>query len=202
MKVNRFGQGEILNPEEISLLFRDGFVNLRDRALFGICLYAGARINEACTILKGDVISPRGVRPKLIIRSYNTKGGRDTREIQIHPILKAYLEAYTPTINARGKNPHLFPGRHGLNHIHASSADRILREALERVGLEEGGFSTHSFRRTCLTAMSNANIPLRHIQSISGHRSLGALERYLGVTDQHKESAIAALNFDTISAPF
>ncbi|MBP5977258.1 site-specific integrase [Brasilonema sp. CT11] len=205
MKINRFGQGEILKPEEISLLFREGFVNERDRALFGICLYGGARINEACTMLKGDVISPRGVRPKLMIRSYNAKGGRDTREIQIHPTLKEYLEAYYPTIHARGKNLHLFPGRHGLNHIHTSSADRLLRNALQRVGLEEGGFSTHSFRRTCLTMMSDANIPLRHIQAISGHRSLGALERYLGVTDYHKESAIAALNFSdpaSNSAPF
>nr|WP_267871437.1 tyrosine-type recombinase/integrase [Nostoc sp. CHAB 5715] len=123
--------------------------------MFGVCLYAGARINEACTLLKRDVITPRGVRPKLIIRSYNTKGGRDTREIQIHPILKDYLEAYAPLIKTRGKNPHLFPGRHGLNHIHQASADRLMREALQRVGLEERGMSTHSFRRTCLTAMSD-----------------------------------------------
>ncbi|MHC5915379.1 MAG: tyrosine-type recombinase/integrase [Nostoc sp.] len=202
MKINGFGQAEILKPEEISLLFREGFVKERDRALFGICLYTGARIYETCTLLKGDVISPRGVRPKLIIRHYNTKGGRDTREIQIHPILREYLEAYAPTITARGKNPHLFPGRHGLNHIHEASADRILREALQRVGLEEGGYSTHSFRRTCLTAMSDAGIPLRHIQSISGHRTLAALERYLGVTDQHKENAIAALDFETALPPF
>ncbi len=101
-----------------------------------------------------------------------------------------------PTIKARGKNLHLFPGRHGLNHIHQASADRILREALQRVGLEEGGHSTHSFRRTSLTAMSDAGIPLRHIQSISGHRTLAALERYLGVTDQHKQNAIAVLNFE------
>lgn len=198
MKINGFGQAEILKPEEISLLFREGFVNPRDRALFGVCLYTGARIYEACTLLKGDVISPRGVRPKLIIRSYNTKGGRDTREIQIHPILKLYLEVYTPAIKARGKNLHLFPGRHGLNHIHQASADRILRSALQRVGLEDGGFSSHSFRRTCLTAMSDASIPLRHIQSISGHRTLSALERYLGVTDQHKQNAIAALDFGDI----
>lgn len=202
MKINGFGQAEILKPEEISLLFREGFVNPRDRALFGVCLYAGARINEVCTLLKGDVITPRGVRPKLIIRSYNTKGGRDTREIQIHPILKDYLEAYAPLIKARGKNPHLFPGRHGLNHIHQASADRLMREALQRVGLEERGMSTHSFRRTCLTAMSDAGIPLRHIQSISGHRSLAALERYLGVTDQHKENAIAALDFGQTVSPF
>jgi integrase/recombinase XerD len=195
VKINRFGQAEILRPEDIALLFSEGFANERDRALFGICLYAGARINEACTLLKGDVISPRGVRPKLIIRSHNTKGKQDTREIQIHPMLKEYLEAYSPNIKARGKNPHLFPGRHGLGHIHKCSADRIMREALERVGLEERGFSTHSFRRTCLTTMSDAGIPLRHIQSISGHRSLAALERYLGVTDQHKENAIATLVF-------
>ena len=202
MKINRYGQSEILSPDQISLLFTEGFVNARDRALFGICLYAAARINEACTLLKGDVVTPMGVRSKLIIRSYNTKGKAGTREILIHPQLREYLEAYVPNIKVRGKNPHLFPGRHGLNHIQKGSADRILREALYRIGLHEGGFSSHSFRRTCLTTMSDAGIPLRHIQSISGHRSLAALERYLGVTDLHKGNAIATLNFKPISMPF
>ena len=36
-------------------------------------------------LLKGDVIGAIRVRPKLIIRAYNTKGGQDTREIQVHP---------------------------------------------------------------------------------------------------------------------
>jgi hypothetical protein len=36
-------------------------------------------------------------------------------------------------------------------------------------------------------------VPLRHIQSISGHHTLAALERYLGVTDQQKQSVIATL---------
>ena len=195
MKINRFGQSEIFKPEEISLLFRDGFVNVRDRVLFGVCLYGAARINESCTLLKGDLVSPRGVRGKLIIRAHNTKGGQDTREIQIHPTLREYLEEYIPQIKARGKNPHLFPGRHGLGHIHKASADKLLRFALRRVDLDEMGFSSHSFRRTALTTMSNSGVPLRHIQSISGHRSLAALERYLGVTDQQKESAISTLVF-------
>jgi integrase/recombinase XerD len=45
--------------------------------------------------------------------------------------------------------------------------------------------------------MSDAGVPvpLRHIQSISGHRTLAALERYLGVTDEQKKSAIATLVF-------
>ncbi|PSB06986.1 integrase [Pleurocapsa sp. CCALA 161] len=37
--------------------------------------------------------------------------------------------------------------------------------------------------------------PLRHIQAISRHRFLAALEQYLAVTEQQTESAISTLNF-------
>ncbi|CCQ49212.1 tyrosine-type recombinase/integrase (plasmid) [Crocosphaera watsonii WH 8501] len=194
MKVNRYGRAEILTPDEISLLFTEGLTKPRDRALFGVCLYAAARINEACTLFYADVIGFKGVRDKLVIRSFNTKGKQDTREIDIHPRLKVYLEEYKDSAPSLNKyNPHLFPGRHGRGHIHKGSADLILREACRRLELE--GVSTHSFRRTALTQMSDAGVPLRHIQAISGHRTLGALERYLGVTDKQKHSAISTLDF-------
>jgi integrase/recombinase XerD len=192
MKVNRFGRAEILTPEQISLLFTEGFTKPRDRALFGVCLYAATRINEACTLLRGDVIGIKGIRDKLVLRSYNTKGSRDTREIDIHPRLRGYLEEYRE-LGFDRRNPYLFPGRHGRDHIKKNSADYILRQVCEK--LEWEGVSTHSFRRTALTQMSDAGVPLRHIQAISGHRSLSALERYLGVTDKQKQSAIASLDF-------
>lgn len=193
MKVNRFGKAEILTPEQISLLFTSGFVNSRDRALFGVCLYAAARINEACTLFSGDVIGIKGVREKLVIRSFNTKGKQETREIDIHPQLREYLEEYSKLTRPNKYNPYLFPGRHGRGHIHKASADRILREACKKLEIE--GVSTHSFRRTALTWMSDAGVPLRHIQAISGHRTLAALERYLGVTDKQKQRAISTLSF-------
>jgi integrase len=59
MKINRFGKAEILNPQEITLLFSEGLVKPRDRALFGVCLYAAARINESCTLQRGDIIGTR-----------------------------------------------------------------------------------------------------------------------------------------------
>ncbi len=189
MKSDRYGQSERLSPEQITLLFTEGLLTTRDRALFGVCLYTACRINEACTLLTADVMGIKGIRDKILIRSINTKGKQDTREIQIHPKLKDYLEAYQPDI----KKEHLFPGRHSRGHIHKASADKILREACKRVGLE--GVSTHSFRRTALTQMHNAGVPMRHIQSISGHRTLAALARYLDVTDEQKQSAIFSLNF-------
>ena len=192
MKVNKFGRAEILTPIQISKLFDEGFVKPRDRALFGVCLYAAARINEACTLLRGDVIGVRGVREVLVIRSYNTKGKQSTREIQVHPQLKEYLELYQQQ-DIYGDRPYLFPGRHGRGSIHKASADRILRQVCQKLEIE--GVSTHSFRRTALTKMSDAGVPLRHIQAISGHRTLAALERYLGVTELQKENAISMLDF-------
>ncbi len=192
MKVNRYGRAAILTPTQISLLFTEGFVKPRDKALFGVCLYAAARINEACTLLRGDVIGFKGVRSVLVIRSYNTKGKQETREIQIHPQLKEYIEEHHRTDRWHTR-PHLFPGRHGRNHIRKVSADAILRSACKKLEIE--GVSTHSFRRTALTRMSDAGVPLRHIQAISGHKTLSALERYLGVTEQQKETAISTLDF-------
>ncbi len=61
MKVNRYGRAEILTPQQISLLFTEGFVNPRNRALFGVRLYAAARINEACTLFYADAIGVKGV---------------------------------------------------------------------------------------------------------------------------------------------
>jgi hypothetical protein len=67
-----------------------------------------------------------------------------------------------------------------------------LREAFSRIGIE--GASTHSFRRTALTQMSNAGIPLRIIQEISGHSNLEQLQRYLDVKPDQVKGAIASLS--------
>ncbi|MEX0272420.1 tyrosine-type recombinase/integrase [Leptolyngbyaceae cyanobacterium UHCC 1019] len=181
------GQAKILTADEINRLFVDGFSCDRDRALFGVCLYTGCRINEACTLATSDAIDSKGVKDNLIIRKKNTKGQQETREIATATELRGYLERHQP-----GKQ-HLFSGRHGRGHINPRSAAAILEEAFKTVGIEGG--STHSFRRTALTQMANAGVPLHVIQKISGHKSLQALQRYLAVSEQQVKDAIAALKF-------
>lgn len=73
-----------------------------------------------------------------------------------------------------------------------SSADTILREAFVSAGIE--GASTHSFRRTALTQMSNAGIALRVMQEISGHSNLELLQRYLEVRREKVRGAIASFS--------
>ena len=189
MKIDRHGRAKILTQAEIQLLFNQGLESNRDRALFGICLYTACRINEACTIRTVDVYDTGGrVRTELTIRKGNTKGKLATRGIPVLEDLRRRLVTYQPP------DPHgyLFPGRHGRGHLLADSASWLLRGACKRVGIE--GVSTHSFRRTALTQMSDAGIPLRIIQEVSGHRTLDELQKYLEVRPEQVRGAIASLS--------
>lgn len=188
MKINRHGKAKILSQSEIQLIFSQGLNNDRDRAVFGVCLFSACRIREAVTLLTEDIYTRSGtVRPCLILRKENTKGKLATRSIPVIEDLRRILTNYYPLAG----NPYLFGGRsHG--HISHDSAARILRQACQRVGII--GVSTHSFRRSALSQMSNAGIPLRVIQEISGHRNLEQLQKYLEVTDEQVLGAAATLS--------
>ena len=188
MKINRHGKAKILTPDEIKLLFNQGLVDLRDKALFGVCLYCACRIREACTLICEDVYQPSGkIRDGLVIRKANTKGKLATRYIPIIEDLRHLLTLYHSDHEV-----YLFPGRYGRGHINPDTAGRILREACNSLNIQ--GVSTHSFRRTALTQMSNAGIPLRVIQEISGHRNLDQLQKYLEVEEDQVKGAVASLS--------
>jgi len=152
-------------------------------------LYTACRINEACTLRLTDVYNRKGqVREEIIIRKENTKGKLATRCIPVIEDLRLLLADYYPS----PRTWFLFTGRHGIGHINPDSAGRILKEACDRLDIE--GVSTHSFRRTALTQMSNACIPLRVIQEVSGHRTLDELQKYLEVTPAQVRGAVSALS--------
>jgi integrase/recombinase XerD len=139
-----------------------------------------------------DIYTNSGtVRSTINFRKANTKGKLQTRTI---PVIEDLLRLLTSWRSHAGQI-YLFPGRHPSHHwkhLHTNSADRILREAFSRTDIE--GASTHSFRRTALTQMSNAGIPLRIIQEISGHSNLEQLQRYLEVKPDQVKGAIASLS--------
>lgn len=195
MKRDRHGKGKILSQEEIQLLFSQGLTNLRDRCIFAVMLYTAIRVNEACTLLTEDVYDSSGrVRSHLTIRKKNTKRKLATRTLPIISELRTILAAYEKEAGL----VYLFPSHRG-GHITNDSAMRILRKACNRVGIE--GASTHSFRRTALTQMSDNNIPLRVIAEVSGHRNLAQLQGYLDVRPEQVLGAVSSLSMLSFVSP-
>lgn len=192
VKIARHGQAAVLSQPEIERLFNEGFQTDRDRALFGFCLYTACRIAEACSMQSEDVYTSRGVvRSFINIRKGNTKGKLATRTIPVIEDLRRLLSIWHPHAGPT----YLFPSRHPNHHwkhIHKDSAIALLQAAFKRVGIE--GASSHSFRRTALTQMSAAGVPLRVIQEISGHRTLTELQKYLEVSESQVRGAVASLS--------
>ena len=171
MKRERHGRAKILAPSEIQLLFNQELETLRDRALFGFCLYTACRIDEACTQLTQDAYNnAEAVRPYMTIRKGNSKGKLASRAIPTSEDLRLLLGQYKP----QSGDKYLFPGRWGKKHIHPDSASLILR--------------------TALTQMSDANIPFRVIAEVSGHHNLTQLHAYLEVKPEQVKGAIASLS--------
>ncbi|MDZ4878120.1 MAG: Tyrosine recombinase XerC [Chroococcidiopsis cubana SAG 39.79] len=180
MKVKGNGRAKILTQAELERLFTRGFLTPRDKLLFAIAYYCACRVSEVLALTAADLAGS-----VVTLRKATTKGKMATRTLPSHPKLQAYLAAYDPPSSL------LFPGRSKDKPLSRAAADLILRAACRRARIR--GASTHSFRRTALTNMSNANVPIRVIQEISGHKSLTALQRYLEVKPDQVESAIALL---------
>lgn len=181
MKVKGNGRAKILTQAELNRLFERGLVTPRDKLLFAIAYYCACRVSEVLALTTEDVIG--GV---VTLRKTTTKGKSATRTLPMHPKLLEYLEAYKPPAEL------LFPGRSQDKPLTRAMADLTLRSACRRVRVR--GVSTHSFRRTALTNLSNAGVPVRVIQEISGHKSLTALQRYLEVQPERVVAAITLLN--------
>jgi integrase/recombinase XerD len=180
VKVQGNGRAKILRPAEIDRLFERGFITARDRLLFAVTFYCACRISEALALTTHDIVGA-----SVTLRKATTKGSSATRTLPLHPILAKYLKAYNPDVGF------LFPGRDNTKPLTRAQADVIFKEACKRVRIK--GASTHSMRRTALTNLSNAGVPLRVIMEISGHKNLSSLQRYLEVQPEQLVRAIGLL---------
>ncbi|AFZ61316.1 tyrosine-type recombinase/integrase [Anabaena cylindrica FACHB-243] len=91
----------------------------------------------------------------------------------------------------KSDNPFLFPGRRSKGYISLRNAMSIFVYAFDKLGID--GASTHSCRRTALTMMHREGVILKVLQEISGHKDLGALQKYLEVSEEQARAAINIL---------
>ncbi len=188
MKIKGQGQAKVLTEGELGDLFSVGLITPRDRLLFGICLYTGCRIGEACSLRWRDI-----VEGAITFRIENTKT-RSSRTVAMSLALLGLLGEYRQVEEReRFGSVYLFRGKRVGSHLCPSMAHKILKGATERIGVM--GVSTHSFRRTALTMMCRKGVNLRVIQKISGHKNLNVLAHYLEVSEQEKEAALAMIEF-------
>lgn len=194
-KNNRSGQAAILTESDI-LKIRRQLTNKSHRLFWDLARYTGERWGAICKLKVSDVyLDPYRAVPHLditfpaAIRKASPDGSRATRQVPVHPALKEILEAYKPPDGGW-----LFPSstRSGCP-ITFQAADDFLQRALVAAQLGHKGISTHSTRRSFITALYLRGVDLVTLQKITGHKDLKSLQRYVEISPDRVRRAIAIL---------
>ena len=189
MKLNRQGRSRILDKDQLDLLI-DSLPSDKHKLIALVCRRTACRISEAIQLRYENVMP--GV---LFFPIEITKNKLSPRSIPITDDFYQVLNNWKKQCEEAGESTdakcYLFKGRYANSHLTSRAFQKALKGAIIKADLI--GTSSHSFRRSGLNSASNANIPLRHIQEISGHRNLGTLQRYLSVNDDQLKAAASAM---------
>ena len=190
MKINRYGQAKVLDSQELDLVIN--YLPSKFHQVLALTLRnTGARISEVIQLTWRDVEKESILFPKTIV-----KRKLKSREIFIsESFYKCLMDWKQEWTLFKGREPlpedYIFYGRFDGSHITSRAFFLALQKSLERA--EIVGATSHSFRRSALTKLHKSGLPLKVIQSLSGHSSLSTLSLYLEVSDQDKKRAISLL---------
>ncbi len=151
---------------------------------FYLTLYSlGLRLREATTLQVRDILSDRG-----LVHIHAGKGALD-RMVPLPKVTLLILRKYYKTHH----NPQwLFPamGHNGgkdaqfaKTPVSDSGVQGVLQRTVKRLGFKKH-IHPHVFRHAYATHLLEANIPIRHVQKILGHKTLQSTMVYLHVTTQ------------------
>ncbi|MDT9298435.1 MAG: site-specific integrase, partial [Arthrospira platensis PCC 7345] len=145
------------------------------QTLLAILMYTGERVGAVRLLRVPDVyVSPAShiVLPEITFRSETRKrsGGKDggVRQVPISQKLREILGTYRI-----GGGDFLFPSPSDISKpVTVQAFDSFHRKAIAQLGLQNEGYSLHSYRRTFITKLYNKGISTRTIMEITGHKSM------------------------------
>ena len=182
MKIDRFNRSRVLTSDELDQVHDQ--LSGPHRVLATLLRKTAARVSEGLA-LRWKYVTPTSI----VYIKPTTKGKRQTRSVPLDPTLAKEPSAWKQLVNPNDDpDAWVFPGRNPGEHLTRRGFDHALRKACEELDLR--GFSTHGFRRSFLTSAYQAGVPLRNLQSISGHASLNQISVYLEVPEQAKTDAV------------
>ena len=189
MKTNRFGQAAVLDSAQLDALI-SALPGVHHQVLAELCRRTACRISEGRQLTWSSITQAGITFPKTI-----TKGKLASRTVPCTPQLQAILAAWrTEWAAMNGREPlngdFVFPGRFAGQCLSSRAFMDALKRAADEAGLE--GVSSHSFRRSALSSASEAGVPLAALRTLSGHRNLGVLQKYLEISQKAREEAAAA----------
>lgn len=148
----------------------------RNRTMLLMTHWAGLRVGEVAALTIGDVVNADGtVKEEVRLSAEQTKGN-SARTVYLGTKIRRELAQYLATINTANKLKPLFytQKRAGFT---ANTLTQHFFHLYRAAGVE--GASSHSGRRSYLTALADKGISIHILKSLAGHRSIATTAKYL-----------------------
>ncbi len=137
---------------------------------------AGLRVSEVCRLRVEDIDGKRG-----LIHVRLGKGGKDRYVMLSARLLQALREYW---VQVRPSGGWLFPGREKGAHLHPTSVNWALKEAVRKAKLKKR-ITAHTLRHSFATHLLETGNDIRLIQVLLGHASIKTTARYAQVSAAH-----------------
>jgi integrase/recombinase XerD len=148
-------------------------------------IYAcGLRLREGTYLQVADIDPQR-----MLVRVRQGKGGKD-RYVPLAErtldLLRMYWQRERPRL-------WLFPARHQLTPLSATTLQKTFKRVLRQGGLSKDA-SIHTLRHSYATHLLERGVSLRVIQELLGHQSPSTTARYTHLTPKTFDVVHAAIN--------
>ena len=147
----------------------------RERLAYSLLLFTGQRVGDVVRMRRSDISSGT-------IAVVQQKTGAELT-LTLHPSLVAALRAYP------AKGIYLIGDKNGRP-ISPSTLARLIRVAANAAGLP-ARCVPHGLRKALMRRLAEHSASSKEIAAVSGHKTLGEVERYTKAADQRKLSASA-----------
>jgi len=176
----------VLMPEQVWRLI-DATKAFHFQVFFRTSYTCGLRPGDTRHLTLDDVDSDR-----MLLQVRTTKG-RNDRCVPLPKATLAALREYWLT----HRNPKwLFPARADLKNMDSAtkpiserSVQRSFAQVVQSLGIKKRGVCPHTLRHSYATAMLEAGVNLKVLQSYLGHKNLQATEVYLHLTQHSDQKA-------------
>jgi integrase/recombinase XerD len=162
----------------------------RDKAMLMLTHLCLLRVGEVANLKVSDVVDAEGNINDVIFLTAEQTKGNDSRRVFVSNKAKAVIKRYIASNTSVLQRPYLFFTQKSQR-FNVSALTQHLNRIYKQANIV--GATTHSGRRSGITALSESGVSVRVIAQLANHKHLQTTMRYIDCTDDMMSKAIELL---------
>lgn len=174
--------------KRVIAVIRAGRHAQRNELAFLLSFYAGLRVCEIAALKCSDIYdSDDAVRRIILITAAQTKGNESRTIVISDKLAKSLDKARSNSTHNKLYDRALIRSQKGKS-FSGNSLCQLFGRIYATAKVD--GASSHSGRRTFITALAHKGVSAKVLMTLAGHRHMSTTQRYIDVNDELLQSAV------------